>query len=129
MGDLVANGLGQSRVLAWRMSNTMDRGLRYSSRDRSQLHQYRVHGIVGDEPGYAARRWTVAVGVWTTIERLWRSLKYEAVYARSRGRQKAQRVIGEWMEFYNEQRPHSELAGRTPEEASDGAAKREEGVA
>ena len=39
-------------------------------------------------------------------------------------------MIGEWMEFYNEQRPHSALAGRTPEEAyRDGAAKREEGVA
>ena len=40
---------------------------------------------------------------------------------------KAQRVIGEWMEFYNVQRPHSALAGRTPEKAyRDGAAKREE---
>ena len=59
------------------------------------------------------------------IERLWRSLKYEAVYLHDlEDGFEAQRVIGEWMEFYNEQRPHSALAGRTPEEAyRDGAAK------
>ena len=62
------------------------------------------------------------------IERLWRSLKYEAVYLHDlEDGFEAQRVIGEWMEFYNEQRPHSALAGRTPEEAyRDGAAKPEE---
>ena len=52
------------------------------------------------------------------IERLWRSLKYEAVYLHelSDGFQ-AQRVIARWMEFYNTQRPHSALDGSTPAEA------------
>ena len=52
------------------------------------------------------------------IERLWRSLKYEAVYLHelSDGFQ-AQRVIARWMEFYNTQRPHSALADSTPAEA------------
>ena len=65
------------------------------------------------------------------IERLWRSLKYEAVYLHDLEHGfEAQRVIGGWMEFYKEQRPHSALAGRTPEEAyRDGAAKCEEEVA
>ena len=51
------------------------------------------------------------------IERLWRSLKYEAVYLHelSDGFQ-AQRVITRWMEFYNTQRPHSALDGSTPAE-------------
>ena len=56
------------------------------------------------------------------IERLWRSLKYEAVYLHelSDGRA-ARRVIGQWMAFYNEQRPHSALGGRTPAQCYDGA--------
>ena len=49
------------------------------------------------------------------IERLWRSLKYEAVYLHelSDGRD-AQRVIGSWFGFYNDVRPHSSLDSRTP---------------
>ena len=51
------------------------------------------------------------------IERLWRSLKYEAVYLRElQDGFEAQRVIAQWLEFYNEERPHSALAGRTPDE-------------
>ena len=51
------------------------------------------------------------------IERLWRSLKYEAVYLRElKDGFEAQRVLAQWLEFYNEVRPHSALAGRTPDE-------------
>ena len=52
------------------------------------------------------------------IERLWRSLKYEAVYLHElTDGFKAERVIGEWIGFYNTERPHSSLDGRTPAEA------------
>jgi len=52
------------------------------------------------------------------IERLWRSLKYEAVYLHElTDGFKAERVIGEWIDFYNTERPHSALAGQTPAEA------------
>ena len=48
------------------------------------------------------------------IERLWRSLKYEAVYLHElRDDAEAGRLIGI---DYNEVRPHSALAGRTPSE-------------
>ncbi len=52
------------------------------------------------------------------IERLWRSLKYEAVYLHelADGFQ-AERVIGDWIDFYNTERPHSAHDGRTPAEA------------
>ncbi len=41
------------------------------------------------------------------IERLWRSLKYEAVYLHElTDGCKAERVIGEWIGFYNTERPH-----------------------
>ena len=52
------------------------------------------------------------------IERLWRSLKYEAVYLYElRDGLDAERIIGSWIDFYNEVRPHSSLRGRTPGEA------------
>ena len=52
------------------------------------------------------------------IERLWRSLKYEAIYLHElTDGFRAERVIAEWIDFYNTERPHSALAGRTPAEA------------
>ena len=52
------------------------------------------------------------------IERLWRSLKYEAVYLHElTDGFIAGQVIGEWIEFYNTERPHSSLDGKTPAEA------------
>ena len=57
------------------------------------------------------------------IERLWRSLKYEAVYLHELADGfVAQRVIDEWIEFYNDVRPHSALGGRTLSEAYRGVA-------
>ena len=52
------------------------------------------------------------------IERLWRSLKYEAVYLHEMTNGfVAHKIIGEWLSFYNSERPHSALDGRTPREA------------
>ena len=52
------------------------------------------------------------------IERLWRSLKCEAVYLQELvDGFAAERVIAAWMTFYNHERPHSALGGRTPAEA------------
>jgi putative transposase len=52
------------------------------------------------------------------IERLWRSLKYECVYlhAFETGSELRAGLAG-WITHYNGQRPHSALAGRTPDEA------------
>ena len=49
------------------------------------------------------------------IERLWRSLKYEAGYLHElTDGFKAERVIGEWIDFYNTERSHSAHNGQTP---------------
>ena len=55
------------------------------------------------------------------IERLWRSLKYEAIYLHeiADGFQ-ARLLIGDWVRFYNLERPHAALDGRTPAEAYRG---------
>jgi len=52
------------------------------------------------------------------IERLWRSLKQEAIYLEeiSDGFQ-ARSVIKNWMAFYNTERPHSALDRQTPDDA------------
>jgi transposase InsO family protein len=52
---------------------------------------------------------------------VWRSLKYEAVYLHElTDGFKADRVIGEWIDFYNTERPHSVHDGQTPAEAYHG---------
>jgi putative transposase len=49
------------------------------------------------------------------VERLWRSVKYEEIYLKSyRTVWEARAGIGAWFDFYNRQRPHMALAGRTP---------------
>jgi putative transposase len=51
------------------------------------------------------------------IERLWRSLKYEEVYLHSyESGTEARAGIGKWIAFYNQTRPHSSLAGTTPDQ-------------
>ena len=52
------------------------------------------------------------------IERLWRSLKQEAVYLHeiANGFQ-AKRIIDDWIGFYNTERPHTALDKRTPDAA------------
>jgi putative transposase len=52
------------------------------------------------------------------IERLWRSLKQEAMYLfELTDGFVAERVIREWIKFYNIDRPHTALDKRTPDEA------------
>lgn len=52
------------------------------------------------------------------IERLWRSLKQEAVYLHELlDSFQAERVIKDWMGFYNTERPHTALEKQTPDDA------------
>ncbi len=55
------------------------------------------------------------------IERLWCPLEYECVYLHAwGGGREARRGIGAWMDFYNQRRPHTALAGQTPHAAPTG---------
>jgi putative transposase len=52
------------------------------------------------------------------IERLWRSLKYECIYLHAFETGSELRAgLTSWIGYYNARRPHSTLAGRTPDEA------------
>ena len=121
-------------VLAWRLSNTMDAGFcvaaltdalaRYgrpeifNTDQGSQFTSCDFTGVLKDA-GIAISmdgRGRCMDNIF--IERLWRSLKYEAVYLHElTDGFKAERVIGDWIGFYNTERPHSALAGQTPAEA------------
>ena len=53
--------------------------------------------------------------------RPWRSLRHAAVYLHELASGlEARGIIGGWMAFYNDQRPHAGLGGRTPAEAHGG---------
>jgi putative transposase len=121
-------------VLAWRLSNTMDvefctEALREAMAkygkpkifNTDQGSQFTSHSFTGllKEAGVAISmdgRGRCMDNIF--IERLWRSLKYEAVYLHEMTDGfVAERVIGEWIDFYNTRRPHSALDGATPVEA------------
>ena len=60
-------------------------------------------------------------GAWRDnvfVERLWRSLKYECVYLHAFETGSELRAgLSKWIGYYNAGRPHSALAGQTPDEA------------
>ena len=121
-------------VLAWRLSNTMDTAFCVEALAEA-LARYPAPEIFNTDQGsqFTSLDFTgvlkdadVAISMDGRgrymdnifIERLWRSLKYEAVYLHElTDGFRAERVIGEWIDFYNTERPHSALAGATPAEA------------
>lgn len=113
-------------VLSWRLSNSMDpsfcvealeealsnhgkpeifntdQGSQFTSNDFTNTLKTAEVKISMDGKG----RWMDNV----FIERLWRSLKYECVYLREFDNGfDAMQQIGIWMNYYNEERPHSSL--------------------
>ena len=121
-------------VLAWRLSNTMDarfcvealndalarygRPEIFNTDQGSQFTSLDFTGVLRDASVAISMDGRGRCMDNIFIERLWRSLKYEAVYLHElTDGFKAERVIGEWIDFYNTERPHSALAGQTPAEA------------
>ena len=120
-------------VLAWRLSNTMDAGFCVEALNEA-LERYGKPEIFNTDQGsqftsydftgvLKAAEITISMDGRGRcmdnifIERLWRSLKYEAVYLHElTDGFVAERVIGEWINFYNTERPHSSFDGRTPAE-------------
>lgn len=125
------------RVLAWKLSNTMDTGFCIEALDEA-MAKFGKPEIFNTDQGsqFTSPRFTgrlIDAGVkvsmegrgrWMDnvfIERLWRSVKYECVYLHAyETGSEARAGIGRWVEHYNLRRPHSSLGGRTPAEVHDG---------
>ena len=123
-------------VLAWRLSNTMDTSFCVGVLDDALVRS--APEILNTDQGSQFTSEAFADRVLAAdirfsmdgrgrfldnilIERLWRSLKYEAVYLHElRDGLDAERIIGSWIDFYDEVRPHSSLGGRTPGDACRG---------
>ena len=119
------------RVLAWRLSNTMDAGFCVEALEEA-LERFGAPEIFNTDQGsqFTGLAFTgtleahgVAIsmdgrGRWLDnvfVERLWRSLKYEEVYLHAYETPVAARAgIGAWLRFYNEERLHQALEYRTP---------------
>jgi putative transposase len=122
------------KVLAWRVSNTMDSDFCVKALEEA-LSRYGKPEIFNTDQGsqFTSQAFTSVLlaaeikismdgrGRWMDnvfIERLWRSLKYECVYLNDFETGSELRAgVGRWFDYYNNHRPHSTLAGRTPTEA------------
>ena len=122
------------RVLSWRLSNTMDVGFCIEALEEA-LARYGKPEIFNTDQGsqFTSLAFTRVLkdacvqismdgrGRWMDnvfIERLWRSLKYECVYLHAFETGLALHAgLSRWLAHYNTHRPHSALAGRTPDEA------------
>ena len=121
-------------VLAWRLSNTLDAGFCTEALEEA-LARYGAPEIFNTDQGsqftsfaFTGRLQEAGVRISMDgrgrfmdnifIERLWRSLKYEAIYLHEiADGLTARHLIRDWGRFYNAERPHAALGGRTPAEA------------
>jgi putative transposase len=121
------------KVLAWRLSNTMDTAFCLEALEDA-LERYGCPEIFNSDQGsqFTSLEFTQALkdqsikismdgrGRWRDnifIERFWRSLKYECVYLHAfETGSRARHEIGQWIGFYNGQRPHSKHGTKTPDE-------------
>ena len=122
------------KVLSWRVSNTMDVEFCLEALEEA-LARYGRPEIFNSDQGsqFTSPRFTGVLqqagvrismdgrGRWMDnvfIERLWRSLKYECVYLHAFETGSEMRAgLTNWIGYYNAGRPHSALAGQTPDEA------------
>jgi putative transposase len=118
-------------VLAFRLSNTLSVEFCLEALEEA-LSQWGPPEIFNTDQGaqYTAIEWVAVLlahevrvsmdgkGRWMDnvfVERLWRSLKYEAVYPRAYADvHEAWAGISRWLHFYNHRRPHQALGYLTP---------------
>ena len=122
------------KVLSWRVSNTMDTEFCVAALEEA-LARFGHPEIFNTDQGsqFTSPRFTAVLhaagvkismdgrGRWMDnvfVERLWRSLKYECVYLHAFETGSELRAgLSRWISYYNARRPHSTLAGRTPDDA------------
>ena len=127
------------RVLAWRVSITLEtdfcvEALQDAMNRHGQPEMFNAdQGVQFTSAAFLGKLETLGVRISMDgkgrfldnifIERLWRSLKYEEVFIKAYGSVPEARIgIGEWLRFYNDERPHQALDYRTPTAVFHGAA-------
>ena len=122
------------KVLSWQVSNTMDADFCIAALEEALARFGRAEIFNTDQGSqFTSPRFTGVLhaagvrismdgrGRWMDnvfIERLWRSLKYECVYLHAFETGSELRAgLSRWIAYYNARRPHSALAGCTPDEA------------
>ena len=119
-------------VVSWRLSNTLDadfcvdalqEALRKERPDifnTDQGAQFTSEAFIGLLEQHGIRISMDGKGSYNDnlfIERLWRTVKYEEVYLKAyRDGRDARAGLGEYLRFYNAERPHQALGYRTPAE-------------
>ncbi len=119
-------------VLAWRVSNTMEVGFCLEALEEAlskgrpeifntdQGSQFTSDAFTGMLLGQGIQVSMDGKGRYIDnifVERLWRSIKYEEVYLKAYGNgAEAKAGIGDYLKFYNQERPHQALGYRTPGE-------------
>jgi putative transposase len=121
------------KVLAWRLSITMDTAFCIEALEEA-LARYGKPEIFNSDQGsqFTSHDFTKVLfdheikismdgkGAWRDnvfVERLWRSVKYEEIYLKAYDSvREARTSIGNYLDFYNRQRPHSSLGDKTPDE-------------
>jgi len=122
------------KVLAHRVAITMEAMNAVEALEEA-FAKYGLPEIVNTDQGsqFTATEFTDAVlrrgirlsmdgkGAWRDnvfVERVWRSVKYEEVYLKAyESVSHARRSIGDYLNLYNQKRPHSSLSDQTPDEA------------
>ncbi len=118
-GTLLAAHLAHRRTL------TRERGRLFVSESRrnhtAPITQFTSSAFTGVLQQAGVRISMNGRGRWMDnvfIERLWRSLKYECIYLHAFETGSELRTgLARWISYYNARRPHSALAGHTPDEA------------
>src|ERR1700704_6082031 len=122
------------RVLSYRVSITMEADFCVEALEEA-LTKYGAPGVFNTDQGsqftsevftgvLIANKIAISMdgkGAWRDnvfVERIWKSVKYEEVYLRAYGSvREARASLGRYLDFYNQNRPHSRLADQTPDEA------------
>ena len=127
-------GWATRKVLSWRLSNTLDTRFCVEAL-KEALFKYGAPDIFNSDQGcqFTSEAFTSVLKTWNIrismdgkgrfrdnifVERLWRTLKYDRIYLNSyETGAELSKDMTYWFNYYNDERKHTSLDKRTPNEA------------